>query len=143
MKTCSSFSVVSFIAIAASVPLIHACHGTKSIQVVQSIDAKEAMGKIQNGFAILVDVRERDEVKEGIAAPAQWFPYSKVTGDNPEWVQFQKSLPKNKEVIFYCQAGGRANKAAELLAAQGFSVSNLGGFDSWKKEGFPVKKLDQ
>lgn len=113
---------------------------TKSGGEIKKVTAQETMGLVANDFATVVDVREADEVKEGMAAPARWIPTSKISDDNPEWKAFVESLPKNKEVVLYCKAGGRAQKAAEKLKAEGFKVSYFSGFDEWKSAGLPVKK---
>jgi adenylyltransferase/sulfurtransferase len=47
-----------------------------------------------------------------------------------------KELDASKAIIAMCKAGGRSQKAAEFLLAQGFSrVANLsGGIDAWARE---------
>lgn len=81
---------------------------------------------VQDGNAILVDVREPDEVAGGKIAGAQTFPSSKV--GSPEWSKFMKTLPKDKTVYVYCAAGGRAGKVADELKAKGFKGENAGGY---------------
>lgn len=113
---------------------------TKGGNEIKKISAQETMGLVANDFATLVDVREEGEVKEGMAAPARWIATSKIEADSPEWKSFVEALPKNKEVVLYCKAGVRAQKAADKLKAQGFKVSYFSGFDEWKSAGLPVKK---
>lgn len=107
---------------------------------VQAMNAMEAFGMIQNDFGVLVDVREESEVKEGMAAPALWFPTSQMKDDSAEWKAFLEKLPKNKKIIFYCAAGGRAGKVATKLSTMGYQTANAGGFSDWVAAKLPVKK---
>jgi molybdopterin/thiamine biosynthesis adenylyltransferase/rhodanese-related sulfurtransferase len=44
-------------------------------------------------------------------------------------------LPKDRTIVTQCKSGGRSQKAAELLKAQGFQVENLaGGILGWSAE---------
>ncbi len=44
-------------------------------------------------------------------------------------------LPKGRTIVTQCKSGGRSQKAAELLKAQGFQVENLaGGILGWSAE---------
>ena len=107
---------------------------------VEKISARETKGLLVNDFAVLVDVREEDEVKDGMAADAQWMPMSKIEADDPAWVAFQKKLPKDKKIVLYCAVGGRAGRVAKMLSEKGFKTANMGGFASWVAAGLPVKK---
>ena len=112
----------------------------KGIGSVSSISPREALGEARNEFAIIVDVREKSELKDGFAEGAIWIPTSKIKNNDPEWTKFLESTSKDKKLIFYCAAGVRAGKAAALAAAQGFKSANMGGFDDWVTAGLPVKK---
>jgi rhodanese-related sulfurtransferase len=106
---------------------------------VASVSPKEVEGLLRNDFAVLVDVREEDEVKGGMAAPAQWFATSKIQADDPAWKDFLAKHPKEKQLVLYCAVGGRAGKIAAKLAEQGYKVGNMGGFRDWKAAGLPVR----
>lgn len=109
---------------------------------VRSVEPREAYGLLRNDFAILVDVREANEIASGMAEGAQWMPYtSKIETNSPEWNAWIQALPKDKEIIFYCRSGRRSGlAAAEIMAAKGFRASNMGGFEDWEKAGLPVRK---
>lgn len=110
--------------------------------MVQSIEPKEAYGQALNHFAVIIDVREKDELMEsGTAEPAQWMPLSEVEANSPRWQEFVKALPKDKKIITYCAAGRRSGRVGEKLAALGFEVANMGGFKDWKAAGLPVKTV--
>jgi rhodanese-related sulfurtransferase len=92
-----------------------------------------ALPKVQSNKAVVVDVREPDEVSAGKVKNALVFPTSKL--GSPEWEKFVASLPKDKEIYTYCQRGGRADKVAEALRDKGFRASSTGGFQDWVKAG--------
>lgn len=124
----------------ASVLVCQVCKAKDGGKPVEKITALETKGLLVNGFAVLVDVREDDEVKDGMAADAQWMPLSKIEANSPEWAAFQKKLPKDKKIVLYCAAGGRAGKVAKMLTEKGYQTANMGGFSSWEAAGLPVKK---
>lgn len=77
--------------------------------------------------ALLIDVREIDEWNNGHIAHASHWPLSKLRdGSLPD-------LPKNQEIVLYCQRGIRSLTAAQLLLSAGYmDVKSLkGGFDAW------------
>ena len=139
MKFCKTLLMFGLVMIAFT---ITAC--TKK-QSVRNIEPREAFGMLRNDFAVLVDVREADEIANGMAEGAQWMPYnSKMLPNSPEFETWLKTLPKDKEIILYCRSGRRSGiAAAEILANKGFKTANMGGFEEWEKAGLPVKKTTE
>ena len=77
--------------------------------------------------AIIIDVREPDEVILGSIDGAINLPLSKGFDDC-------KELAADKKLIVYCRTGIRSEEAAEKLAAKGFDVASLdGGYEGYKK----------
>lgn len=109
---------------------------------VTAVTPLEAEGLLRNDFAVLVDVREADETRSGMAARAVAMPLSKVEANSTEWQAFVKGLSPKKQVIFYCRSGGRAGHVAKILGAlrPELKVANMGGFDDWVAAKLPVKK---
>lgn len=106
------------------------------------MDPKEARKLVQEGLAVLVDVREEDELRaSGTAEGALWMPCSKMDEDEPEWKAFKAKLPKGKPVILFCKAGSRSGRVTEFLIEAGYDAHNLGGFSDWAGAGLPVKKF--
>lgn len=80
-----------------------------------------------NKAALLIDVREEDEWNEGHIEGAQHIALSALMkGD-------QINLPKDRDIILYCQKGVRGKQAAAILQTQGYvHIFNVrGGYDSW------------
>lgn len=119
--------------------LVFAFTAAQAEAQVATVAPKEAYERVQAGKAQLVDVRESSEIQLGMAAPATWFPTSKIEADPAAFEAFLAKLPKG-EVIFYCAAGGRAGKAASAAAAKGYQTANMGGYNDWSKAGLPTRK---
>ncbi len=77
----------------------------------------------------LLDVREPWEVALASIPGSVAIPLHEI----PER---HKELDANAEIIVMCKAGGRSQRAAQYLAAQGFAkVSNLaGGINAWTRD---------
>jgi hydroxyacylglutathione hydrolase len=50
-------------------------------------------------------------------------------------------VPKDRQIVTYCDGGFKGNMAATILHNQGFSVANLsGGIAGWKNQKLPLEK---
>lgn len=106
-----------------------------------TVNPAEGARRVAAGQAVLVDVREPAEWADtGVAAPAALLPLSDLQGDRTQWRAF---LEKNrgKELILYCRTGRRSGIAAKILAQEGWTTANAGGFKDWTSAGLPVRKL--
>ncbi len=99
----------------------------------------EAAAKVASGEAILVDVREPSEWKDGVAAPAELLSLSDLRGDRKQWTAFLEKAG-DKPLILYCRSGNRSGQAAEILAKEGKTVANVGAFKDWEAAGLPTRK---
>ena len=111
-------------------------------QVVPRISAEEAMQKIANG-ALVVDVRDAAEVaSSGKVAGAVHIPRGMVEfRADPETPYYDHNFVKDKPVILYCAAGGRAALSGQALKEMGYEeVYNLGGFTDWTHSGGPIEE---
>lgn len=101
---------------------------------------KDSLQTVKQGVAsqkaVLVDVRENDEWKEGHIKGAKHLPLSQLQkGVNKE--QLKQVLPEGKIIYLYCAAGGRCLKAADLLKKQGLDVRALKpGYEALVRAGF-------
>lgn len=106
------------------------------------MDPAEAARRVEQGSAILIDVREPAEWAEtGVATPAVLLPLSDLRGERAQWKPF---LAKHagKELILYCRSGTRSGIAAKLLAEEGHPVANAGAFKHWQAAGLPVRQVE-
>jgi rhodanese-related sulfurtransferase len=106
-----------------------------NISGVQHITPLNAFVELQNGTAILVDVREESEFRiESISLnDVYYYPMSGILA------QLQ-NIPSDKPIIVVCNAGIRSSKVVNLLNRSGFiNSANLdGGIIMWKAHGLPV-----
>jgi rhodanese-related sulfurtransferase len=126
-------------ALALTVLLVAAARAGEAAPPVAAISPSEAAAQVSAGKAVLVDVRERGELDAGMAQGARWYPTSSIQSDPDAYLKFLASLPPDQTVVFYCAAGVRAGKAADLASQKaGRKAANLGGFKDWKAAGLPV-----
>lgn len=103
------------------------------------ISAADADAKITAGEAVLIDVREPDEWRTGVAKPAALLPLSDLHGARTKWDPFLQRH-RGKALIVYCASGMRSATAARRLKKLGFTVFDLGGFGQWAAAGLPTKR---
>ena len=89
---------------------------------------------VANG-ALLVDVRERDEVAE--------LAYNVPNIINIPLSEFEDrftEIPKDKDVVMVCKSGGRSLRAAGFLVNHGYDkvVNMQYGLIRWVQKGFPT-----
>jgi rhodanese-related sulfurtransferase len=104
-----------------------------------STDPKTAYDMVQKGEAVIIDVREEDEIKSGMIKNAKWFPLSKITKDKT-WKEDFKQLVGDKTIFLHCRSGARSEKAMNILKENGITSENIGGYESLKKI-LPVREL--
>ncbi|MBS4173877.1 rhodanese-like domain-containing protein [Bacillus sp. FJAT-49736] len=96
---------------------------------INQIKPEELEQKLKNDETLnLIDVREDDEVAEGMIPEAIHI----RMGDIPDSLD---KLDKNEEYIIICRSGGRSEKVCLFLKDQGYNVVNMtGGMLQWKGE---------
>lgn len=105
---------------------------------------KDSLATVQENLkakkAVLIDVRELDEWKDGHLSQAALLPLSKIeAGLTAE--ELDQVAPKGKVVYLHCAAGGRCVQAAELLQKSGRDLRPLSpGYDDLVEAGFPKAK---
>ncbi|MGE6259410.1 rhodanese-like domain-containing protein [Heyndrickxia sporothermodurans] len=104
------------------------------MSVYPTITTEEVKVKLAKGEALhLIDVREDDEVAEGMIAEAKHIPM----GEIPESLD---QLDKSTEYIMVCRSGGRSGRVCEFLQEHGYKVVNMeGGMLNWTGETKPKK----
>lgn len=89
--------------------------------------------------AVLVDVREADEIAAGMLEGALWIPLSEIRAGGEALEKRLVTLPAGKELFLYCRSGNRSSQAAAALEKRGYAVRNLGAYDSLRQSGFTAK----
>ncbi len=104
-------------------------------QHVTEISATEAREQVANGDAVLIDVREENDWREGHAEGAKHFSRGTIELDIEEEIS-----DTAQPIICYCGGGSRSALVAESLQKMGYTnVRSLaGGMRAWKDSGLPV-----
>ena len=93
------------------------------IKTIPTDDFEEKLNKKEN--LELVDVREDEEVAEGIIPGAKHIPMNSI----PENLNY---FSKDKEYIVICRSGRRSENVCYYLQDQGYKVVNMeGGMLEW------------
>jgi adenylyltransferase/sulfurtransferase len=109
----------------------------RSVVPEWSID--EVKKQLSNGAGpyLVVDVREKEEYREGHLAEAVSLPRGFLE------IRAEQLLPdKEQSIIAYCAGGTRSLLAAKQLKEMGYKnvVSMSGGYTAWKNAGYPWKQ---
>lgn len=102
-------------------------------------DARKAYDDYINGKAVFIDVREKDEVDEGMIKGALWIPLSELKANPEATVSKVKELTKGKEIYVYCRSGNRSGKFINTLSEHGIKAINMGGFGDLVSEKLPTQ----
>lgn len=102
---------------------------------VNQVNPAEFQQLIKKPGGVLLDVRTQNEFKNGHLANAGQLNYYSL--------DFRKRLmllPKNEPIYLYCNTGWRSEKAAQILAENGYkNVYNMEhGIMDWELQNLPV-----
>lgn len=101
-----------------------------------SLDEIKRRLEAREGY-VLVDVREKDEVRQGFIPGAVSIPRGFLE------MQAEQKLPdKSEKIVVYCAGGVRSAFAAKTLSELGYSnvESANPGFVRWKDLGYAIEK---
>ena len=102
----------------------------------QTISPRDAKRRLDDGTAILVDIRDPQEhARENIAC-AELVPLSRMPAHD-----FARAQARCPAVIFHCQSGNRTKLNAAQLCGFGFAEVYVldGGLNAWKQAGLPTR----
>ena len=103
-------------------------------QNITEISAADAKKQAEAGEAILIDVREEDDWRDGHAEGAKHLSRGVIE------MEIEDAAPDlKKPIICYCGGGSRSALVAESLQKMGYeNVRSLaGGFRAWKEARLP------
>ena len=101
---------------------------------IKSIDPVSLKKRLDEGSAILIDVREPHEHAREHIEGARLVPLSRFQAED-----FGKV--GDKTAVFHCASGGRTGSNARLLTSKGFGDAYhlSGGITAWKAAGLPTR----
>jgi rhodanese-related sulfurtransferase len=104
-------------------------------QHITEISPADARRQVEDGEAVLIDVREESDWREGHAKGAKNLNRGVIE------LEIEEEIPDLKQpIICYCGGGGRSALVAESLQKMGYeNVRSLaGGLRAWKEAGLPI-----
>lgn len=101
-----------------------------------TIPPREANRRLDEGSAILIDIREPNEYAREHIPGARLVPIGNVDTHD-----FDRDRATGKAVIFHCQSGRRTAANAARLLATGFKEAYTleGGLSGWRAAGLPAR----
>src|SRR6476659_8261146 len=110
-------------------------------KAVPEVTPDEVKNRVDRGAAgVLLDVREKEEVRQGYIPGAVSIPRGFLE------MQVEEKVPdKTTPIVTYCAGGTRSLLAGRILKELGYTnvVSMKGGFGGWKNKGLPVQEDKQ
>ncbi|MBP6750441.1 MAG: molybdopterin-synthase adenylyltransferase MoeB [Xanthomonadaceae bacterium] len=94
----------------------------------------------QSHSALLIDVREAHERATGMAEGARGIAMGELV-----YAPAAHAPDRDAEILLICQSGMRSQRAAQMLAEQGYTnvASVMGGTSRWIADGLPVELPDE
>lgn len=101
------------------------------------VSLEEANNMLNEGEAVVIDVRDPNEWASGHVAGAIHIPVDDVLGRVDE-------LPEDKNLLFICAMGVRSGLACEMAAAMNISSDRLynieDGTGAWIDNNYPIER---
>lgn len=110
-----------------------------SLTSIAATDPKTAYSMVQKNEAVIIDVREENELKAGMIKDAKWFPLSRVMNDK-DWKEDFSKLTEGKKIFLHCRSGVRSEKVMNILKQNGIESENIGGYETLKHE-LPIREI--
>lgn len=136
-KSLMILAVITVIAVSCAKVFSRQAGNKMALTDYANVGVDEFQSLIADPVVQLLDVRTRDEYDEGHIAGALL-----VDVNDSNFVDSCKAqLDVSRPVALYCRSGRRSARAASLLTAQGYKVTNLaGGVMSWQDAGKTLVK---
>jgi rhodanese-related sulfurtransferase len=100
---------------------------------MRSVTVHNLKAALDEGSALIIDVREPYEYADGHVPGAELMPLMTV----PQRVD---ELPTDQPVYVVCAVGGRSAQAAAFLATRGVDAVNVdGGTGEWVAAGYQIE----
>jgi rhodanese-related sulfurtransferase len=126
-----------FVALVFIIGLLIGSEVFRKIRGIKTVSPIEALQLMNHQDAVMLDIRDGGEYKEGHIPDARNVPLSALKNRLGELEKF-----KSKPIIVYCRSGTRASSASAVLKKSGFDmVHNLsGGILAWQNANLPVRR---
>lgn len=137
IKSLILLAVLTIIAVSCAKIFSKGTKKTAMIGTYANMGVDEFQTLIANPAVQLLDVRTQDEYDDGHIAGATLVDVNDTTFVD----KAMAVLDPQRQVAVYCRSGRRSARAASLLTARGFKVTNLdGGVMAWQDAGKALVK---
>ena len=128
---------VLFVALAVILATITFIEFKRLTRKYQALGPSDVVRVLNKDDAIVLDVRDDSEVRQGRIKGARHIPVKELRERLGELQKYRE-----KPVVVYCRTGNRSAHASEVLTAHGFTnVINLhGGVVAWQNANLPLSK---
>ncbi|MGY4688183.1 rhodanese-like domain-containing protein [Salibacterium sp. K-3] len=93
---------------------------------ISTLSPEQVEQQIQHETVKVIDVRSREEVRQGKIPQAVNIPLD-------ELVEKMEEMDKTDQYVMVCRSGNRSAKAAKYLQKNGYDVKNMtGGMMKWQ-----------
>ena len=132
-----SNNFVLFAGLGIIIALILRMEIKRALRGFKAVTPAEAVRFINKEDALVLDVRESNELAQGSIKGAKHLALSVLKQRVEELKEHT-----DKPIIAYCKAGNRSNEACEILKKNNFPnvMSLKGGIEAWKVDNLPVVK---
>lgn len=112
---------------------------------IQNLTVEQTAAELERGEALLVDLREPEELAQHGLIPGATVAQREVVERwaDPASPEHRPEFGPERRIIFHCAGGGRSALAADALQQMGHTnVAHLeGGIAAWKAAGRPVEEM--
>lgn len=116
-------------------------------QVVENVTPEQVADEVENGGAVLVDLREPQErATTGVIPGATSAPRGMLEFyADPSLPYHKEEFERDRRIILHCASGGRSALAAKTLQDMGYTnVAHLdGGIKAWQESGRPTEPAQE
>jgi rhodanese-related sulfurtransferase len=99
---------------------------------IGAVSVEQAHDQLEKGTAVMVDVREPEEIAESAVPGTINIPLGQLDARASE-------VPTGTPVLVFCRSGNRSQEGAAILAAKGYDASTVeGGIIAWSAAGLPT-----
>lgn len=131
-----NFVTQEWLLVTVLIALIYVYVWRDRIKSGRPVSPHEVTRLVNEGNAVIVDLRENAEFKAGHIVGSLNIPYAKLSKESTEVVSH-----KGKTIILVDKLGQHAGAVGRLLGKDGFEVRRLsGGVAEWQAQNLPLVK---
>jgi rhodanese-related sulfurtransferase len=110
---------------------------------IEEIDARDAIGLLENPGVVIVDIRDvRERQRAGYIPGSFHCPRGMVEfWVDPDSPYYKDIFGRDVQFVFHCASGWRSAITVETLQRMGFdNIAHIrDGYTSWKEAGGPIE----